>query len=461
MSRLVVVSNRVGPVRETAKAGGLAVAIVDALRTDGGVWFGWSGDISPEGTHGPVKREEAGRISLLTIDIDQAAYDTHYAGFCNRTLWPIFHYRLDLAHFDRELERGYWNVNNRFATRLFPLLEDDDVIWVHDYHFLALGSKLRTMGANQPIGFFLHIPFPVPEVFTALPNHEALARAMLAYDVVGFQTRRDANAFIRFFVEEYGAQVTEDGLLTVQGRTIKVGAFPIGIDTDTFRQFSLSPEANRQGKRLKTLPGDRCYVIGVDRIDYTKGLVERFRAFSKLLENYPENRNHVSLIQVAPTSRDELDAYIEIRQELEQITGNVNGRFSDLDWTPIRLTTRPLRRRSLAGLYRACRVGLVTPVRDGMNLVAKEYVAAQSEVDPGVLVLSRFAGAAESLDAAIIVNPYDVEDTAEGIQRAVIMPLDERRDRWRQLFSKVQGEDIEAWYSNFLGALRATARKAA
>lgn len=459
MSRLVVVSNRVGPVRETAKAGGLAVAIVEAMRAAGGVWFGWSGEISEEGTRGAIKTEQAGKISLVTLDIDQSDYDSYYGGFCNSTLWPIFHYRVDLALFDRELERGYWSVNDRFAERLFPQLEDDDVVWVHDYHFLALGSKLRSMGAEQPIGFFLHIPFPVPEVFTALPNHAALARAMLAYDVIGFQTHRDARAFIRYFIEECGATVTEDGHLTVQGRTVRVGAFPIGIDADTFHQFSLSPEANRQGKRLKSLPGERCYVIGVDRIDYTKGLAERFRAFSRLLENHPEIRNHVSLLQVAPASRSDVEAYIDIREELERISGNVNGRFSDLDWTPIRLTTRPLQRRSLAGLYRACRVGLVTPLRDGMNLVAKEYVAAQSEVDPGVLVLSRFAGAAEALDAALIVNPYDIDETAEVIQRAVNMPFDERRDRWRQLFEKVQTEDIKSWYSGFLGALKATARR--
>jgi len=458
MSRLVVVSNRVGPVRETAKAGGLAVAIVEAMRSEGGLWFGWSGEVSEEGTHGSIKTEQAGKISLVTLDIDQGDYDTYYAGFSNRTLWPIFHYRLDLAQFDHELERGYWGVNDRFATRLYPLLEDDDIVWVHDYHFLALGSKLRSMGARQPIGFFLHIPFPVPEVLAALPNHQSLVRAMLAYDVIGFQTNRDARAFVRYFVEEHGATVTEDGLLTVAGRTVRVAAFPIGIDTETIRKFSLSPEGRRQGDRLETLPGDRCYVIGVDRIDYTKGLVERFRAFSRLLETYPENRNHVSLIQVAPASRSDVDAYIDIREELERISGNVNGRFSDLDWTPIRLITRALQRRSLAGLYRACRVGLVTPLRDGMNLVAKEYVAAQNEYDPGVLVLSRFAGAAEALDAAIIVNPYDVEEVAEGIQKAVIMPFDERKDRWRQLYDKVQTEDIKTWYSSFLRALRATAR---
>ena len=459
MSRLVVVSNRVGPVRESAKAGGLAVAIVDALRAGGGLWFGWSGDITPEGTHATLKVEEAGRISLVTLDIDQADYDGYYAGFSNRTLWPIFHYRLDLAKFDRELEKVYWSVNERFATRLFPLLKDDDVLWVHDYHFLALGSKLRSMGAKHPIGFFLHIPFPVPEVMAALPSHGALIRAMLAYDVIGFQTKRDARAFVRYFVEEFGGTCTADGMLTVQGRTVKVGAFPIGIDADTFRKFSMSTDAHRMGRRLKSYAPERCHVIGVDRIDYTKGLVERFRAFSRLLENYPENRNNVSLLQVAPASRGDVDAYVDIREELERITGNVNGRFSDLDWTPIRLITRALKRRSLAGLYRASQVGLVTPLRDGMNLVAKEYVAAQPEEDPGVLVLSRFAGAAEALDAAVIVNPYDVDELAEGIQRAVMMPLDERIDRWRQLFEKVQSEDIEAWYTTFLDALRATRRQ--
>lgn len=454
MSRLVVVSNRVGPVRDSAKAGGLAVAIVDALRVSGGLWFGWSGDVSAEGTHGAVKTVQLGRMTLVTLDIDQTDYDTYYAGFSNRTLWPIFHYRLDLAQFDRDLERGYWSTNERFAARLFPLLKDDDVVWVHDYHFLPLGSKLRAMGVRQPIGFFLHIPFPVPEVLAGLPNHEVLVRAMLSYDVIGFQTKRDAAAFLRYFVEEHGGTVTGGHVLTVQGRRVHVGAFPIGIDTETFRKFSVSAEAIRQAVRLRA-DDRRRYVIGVDRIDYTKGLVERFRAFSRTLENHPENRGRVSLLQVAPPSRGDVDAYTDIREELERITGNVNGRFSDLDWAPIRLITRPLKRQSLAGLFQAARVGLVTPLRDGMNLVAKEYVAAQAEHDPGVLVLSRFAGAAEALDAALVVNPHDIDETAEAIQRAVAMPLDERRDRWRRLFDTVRRDDIAAWYSSFLDALRA------
>jgi trehalose 6-phosphate synthase len=459
MSRLVIVSNRVGPVRDSARAGGLAVAIVEALRESGGLWFGWSGEISEQGTHGPLKTETVGRIDLTTIDIDAEDYRLHYAGYTNRTLWPVFHYRLDLAEFEREWLDGYYAVNERFAARLYPLLRPDDIVWIHDYHFLPLAAQLRAMGAEQPIGFFLHIPFPVPEILTALPSHRRLVRAMLSCDLIGFQTDRDRRSFERYLLEEEEATATAGGRIRAHGRTITAAAFPVGIDAESFSRFAVSADAQRQVDRLAALLGDRLQIIGVDRLDYSKGLVERFRAYGELLENYPENRGRVSLLQIAPPSREELDAYIEIRQELERIAGNINGRYADFDWTPIRYITRGFQRRTLAGLYRASRVGLVTPLRDGMNLVAKEYVAAQDGEDPGVLVLSRFAGAAEALDGALIVNPYNVEGTAEVLQRAVQMSLTERRDRWSRLNQAVHRQDAASWRERFLTVLRNVRRE--
>lgn len=453
MSRLVVVSNRVGPVRDTARAGGLAVAIVEALKESGGLWFGWSGEVSEEGSHGALKTETAGRIELATIDLDPAEYRLHYAGYTNRTLWPIFHYRLDLADFDREMDRAYRAVNERFAARLFPLLRPDDVIWVHDYHFLPLAATLRAMGAEHRIGFFLHIPFPVPEILTALPNHAALVRAMLAYDLIGFQTDRDRRSFVRYLQEEEHAAIGGGDSVRAHGRTVIAAAFPVGIDADSFARFAASTEARRQVERTKRILGDGVQIIGVDRLDYSKGLPERFRAYGEMLEAYPDTRNRVSLLQIAPPSREDLDAYIEIRQELEQIAGNINGRYSDFDWIPIRYITRGFQRRTLAGLFRASRVGLVTPLRDGMNLVAKEYIAAQDAEDPGVLVLSRFAGAAEVLDAAMIVNPYNIEAVADTLQRAVHMPVDERRARWHSLCDTVRRNDAAAWRESYLSAL--------
>lgn len=455
MGRLVVVSNRVGPLKDTGRAGGLAVALVDALTKSGGIWFGWSGDVSEEGTFGQLKTQKSRSVQMVTLDMTQADYDMFYAGYANRTLWPVLHYRLDLADFDRRYEQGYRHVNERFATRVRPLLEPDDIIWVHDYHFLTMASNFRIMDVTNPIAFFLHIPFPAPEILAALPNAGSIVRAMLAYDLLGFQTEKDAVNFRRFVVEEIGGVDLGDGRLKIGSHEIIARAYPIGIDAEAFSKFAISPDARRNMNRLEKLLGGRQQIIGVDRIDYSKGLPERFRAFERLLEDYPENRGRVSLMQVAPPSRAELDAYVDIRRQLDELTGHVNGRFADLDWTPIRFLTKSFPRRALAGIYRASRVGLVTPLRDGMNLVAKEYVAAQRPEDPGVLVLSRFAGAAEQMQEAVIVNPHSDEEVAAGLQTAITMSLEERRDRWQLMFDRLCENDAVAWSNSIMADVAA------
>lgn len=454
MGRLVVVSNRVGPLKDTGRAGGLAVALVDALMETGGLWFGWSGTVSEEGSFGQMKTQKTRSVQMAQVDMTQADYDAFYAGYANRTLWPVLHYRLDLADFDHRFEQGYRYVNDRFATRLKPLIQDDDIIWVHDYHFLTFAASLRAMDVNNPLAFFLHIPFPAPEILAALPNAAGIVRAMLAYDLIGFQTERDASNFRRFVVEELGGVEQGGGHLQVGGREVIAKAYAIGIDAEAFSRFPMTPEARKNMTRLEKLLGGRQQIIGVDRIDYSKGLPERFRAFERLLEDYPENRGRVSMMQVAPPSRSELDAYIEIRRTLDELTGHVNGRFSDLDWTPIRFMTRSFPRRVLAGIYRVSRVGLVTPLRDGMNLVAKEYIAAQRAEDPGVLVLSRFAGAAERMPEAVIVNPHSAEEVAAGLQRAITMPLEERRNRWQTMFDRLCEEDAAAWSRSIMDDLK-------
>lgn len=460
MGKLIVVSNRVGPLRDSGRAGGLAVGLVDALRRRGGLWFGWSGEVSEEGTFGALKRDDAKAVQTAVIDLAPADHAEFYAGYANRTLWPVLHYRLDIAAFDRRFEEGYRRVNERFAARLKPMIGDDDLVWVHDYHFFRLGAELRAAGVENPIGFFLHIPFPGPEILAALPNHTALLRAMLAYDVIGFQTERDRAAFVRCLAEEMGVVEHEGGVVECMGRRVVVRAFPIGIDAEAFAGYAVSAEGRAHARRIeKTLAGRR-QIIGVDRIDYSKGLVERFRAFERLLEDYPENRGQVSFIQVAPPSRGEVDAYVGMRRSLERLAGHVNGRFADIDWTPIRFLTRSFPRKALAGLYRSSEVGLVTPLRDGMNLVAKEFVAAQDPESPGVLVLSRFAGAAEQMREALIVNPHSAEGVAEALQSALRMPLDERKDRWRRMFERMRGNDAHHWAETVLELLAATGRGA-
>ncbi|MEQ9642353.1 MAG: alpha,alpha-trehalose-phosphate synthase (UDP-forming) [Alphaproteobacteria bacterium] len=455
MSRLIVVSNRVTvpTKRQQANAGGLAVAIHAALRRYHGIWFGWSGDV----VDAPAVRAEvarAGAATIATIDLSHDDLDEYYNGFANRTLWPLFHYRTDLTAYDRQFDKGYYRVNARFAHALAPMIERDDLIWVHDYHLIACGAELRRMDISNRIGFFLHIPFPSPEVLMTLPNHQALVRAMFAYDLVGFQTERDKRAFRDYVVNEAGGAAANDEWLTCFGRTVRVSAFPIGIDAKEFEQMAESAEARRHLDRMADSRKNRRLVIGVDRLDYTKGLPERFDAYERLLERYPENRGAVLMLQVAPPSRVGVQEYADLRANLEARSGHINGSYADFDWVPVRYVNRGYNRRALAGLYRASRVGLVTPLRDGMNLVAKEYVVAQEESDPGVLVLSRFAGAAQQLEQALLVNPHDIDGVVEALQRALTMPVAERRRRWRALRDNIFDEDVYAWRDHFVDALR-------
>ncbi len=455
MDRLIVISNRVGPLSDEGKAGGLAVGLADALRQRGGVWFGWSGETSAQGTHGPLHVKTEGKVQLATIDLTEPDLNAFYRGFANQALWPILHYRVDLANFDRRFVETYERINERFGSRLRPLLKPGDVVWVHDYHFIPLGEQIRAGGFDGAIGFFLHVPFPPPEVITSLPHAHRLVRSMLAYDVVGFQTKVDRDNFARFLTSEFNGHDLGDDRVEAAGRTVHAAVFPIGIDTKRFAGFATTVEAKRRYDQLRSVLRDRKQVIGVDRLDYSKGIPERLRAFERLLEAYPENRNKVSLLQVAPVSRGDVDAYAELRRELEELAGHINGIHGLLDWTPVRIMTRGFARKGLAGLYRASNVALVTPLRDGMNLVAKEYVAAQNPDDPGVLVLSRFAGAAAELQEALIVNPYDIAEVAEVLQRALAMPLAERKRRWRALNETISQNNARNWCNTFLDALDA------
>ncbi|MGE4220348.1 MAG: alpha,alpha-trehalose-phosphate synthase (UDP-forming) [Alphaproteobacteria bacterium] len=455
MSRLVVVSNRVGSLKNSNQAGGLAVAMADALRATGGLWFGWSGEIDERAEEASPQIEEAGRVRIATIPLTEREYADYYLGFSNQELWPVFHYRLDLAAFDRGFIAGYRRVNQRFAQSLLPLLAQDDTVWVHDYHLIPLGAELRARGAGQRIGFFLHIPWPPRAVFVATPEHVWLVRSMFAYDLVGFQTETDAAHFRRYVVEEIGGTDHGDGRLTAFGRTIRAEVFPIGIDVDGFRRMATTREAMEQIERLKRRMLGRAHIIGVDRLDYSKGLPDRFRAFQRLLDLYPHNRKAVTLTQIAPPTREDVHAYAEIRDELAQLSGQINGAYGDFDWTPVRYIHRPVMRRTLAAIFRCSEVGLVTPLRDGMNLVAKEYVAAQNPDSPGVLILSRFAGAAEDMEEALIINPYDVDGVVEALQRALSMRVEERRERHAALLDRIRKCDVAIWRRRFLDTLRA------
>lgn len=454
MGRLVVVSNRVPALDREAAAGGLAVGVSAALESTGGLWFGWSGVAAAEPA-ADVSIHETGAFTLVTFDLSESDYEGFYEGLANRALWPLFHNRLDLTAFNAEDYAAYRRVNRLFAEKLRPLLVPGDVIWIHDYHLFLLGDELRKMGVAAPLGFFLHIPFPPPEVFLALPWHREVTEALSACDLLGFQTLRDARNFVHFAAEEAGAEPLADGRLRVRDHILKVGAYPIGIDVEDFAGKVASPRHGRLIKRLTQRLGERTWIVGVDRLDYTKGISQRFRAFEMFLERDSAHRGRVSFLQIAAPSREGVPEYVEMRSELETIAGRINGRHTELTWIPLIYINKSFGHERLAALYRLSRVGFVTPLRDGMNMVAKEYVAAQDGEDPGVLVLSRFSGAAEEMDGAVIVNPYDVDGMAEALRMAVEMPLDERIARWSQSMDKLRKNTIHDWGKRFIKDLRA------
>ncbi len=454
--RLIVVSNRVAAVDEKKGAiGGLAIGMLAALRASGGLWFGWSGRIGHEEASPQPAIVHRGGITYATVDLSPKDYAGYYNGYANRTLWPLFHYRLHLTDYDREDCTTYLNVNRSFAERLAPLLRLTDLIWVNDYHLIPLGEALRGLGLGQRMGFFLHTPFPAPQVLTALPNHAQIMRQLMAYDVIGFQTAVDLRAFRDYIRFEADSVVEPDGRVTAYGRTALAGAFPIGIDTDDFAALAKETEASIKTERLRLSLLQRDLIIGVDRLDYSKGLVERFCAYERFLELFPKRRTHVILMQIAPPTRSDVPEYQEIRRTLERRTGHINGRFAEPDWVPIRYLNRSFSRKVLAGYYRTSRIGLITPLRDGMNLVAKEYVAAQNPDDPGVLVLSQFAGAAQELDSALIVNPFDTDGVAEAIEQALSMSTDERQERWGAMMDQLRRQDVCAWRDSFLDKVTA------
>ena len=452
MGRLVIVSNRVGSSLK-GNEGGLATAMLAAFDQQEVVWLGWSGEIT-DGPPGPTRVHREGRLTRMLVDLERTDYEGYYLEFANSVLWPVFHYRVNLAEYGRERWATYGRVNEMFAERLVPALAPDDILWVHDYHMIPLGAALQRLRVDNPIGFFLHIPFPAPEVLATLPVHEALVRALFAYDLVGFQTEKDLKAFRDYVEREAGGWIGGDGTVHAYGTSVRAGSFPISIDPRLVADRAARAASTRRAARLRESLSDQRLVIGVDRLDYTKGLVHRFDAVERLLETNPQYRRAIVVLQIAPPSREDVLEYQRIRAELDARIGRINGRFGEPDHLPVRYVNRSFRQETLFGFYRASRVALVTPLRDGMNLVAKEFIASQDPDNPGVLVLSRFAGAARELDTALIVNPFDVDQIADALDRALAMPVEERRDRYGAMMAQLEEHNVHAWRDAFLDALQ-------
>jgi trehalose 6-phosphate synthase len=416
----------------------------------GGVWFGWSGTISDDHS---VKSQIDGSVQYATIDLTQSEHDRYYNEFSNSTLWPLLHSMPELMSFDRRNAIAYRAVNERMATSLAPLLRPTDMIWVHDYHLMAMPAMLRARNVQAPIGFFLHIPFPSPDMLASVPEAGSLIRDLLAADLIGFQTQNDVENFAEAAHRLAGATRLTGGWLHVGDRRVRLGAFPVEIEAREFAHIAEQAWRAAPTERLRRSLHGQKLVLGVDRLDPTKGLIQRLAGYRRLLETRPDWRRRVTMLQIAAESRKDVQAYRSLREAVDREAGSINSEWSEPDWTPLRLVARAGARATMGGYMREARVGLVTPLRDGMNLVAKEYVAAQDPQDPGVLILSRFAGAARQLSAALLVNPHDADEMADALDTGLRMSLSERQERWQACWHAIDGATPAQWGRNFLATL--------
>lgn len=466
LQRLVVVSNRLpaslkeegGEWKVKAGAGGLVTALAPVLKNRGGMWIGWSGTSDPDVDVDGLLADfsaEAG-YELRTVPLTEEEVDGYYFGFSNEIIWPLFHDLQTRCRFHPRYWRTYLDVNFKFAEAVARRTTPDDYIWIQDYHLMHQAFFLKSMGVRRNLGFFLHIPFPTPDIFMKLPWRWKVIQALTEYDLVGFQTMQDRRNFVGCLhrlmpeakVEGRGAVVTVD----LGNRKFRLGAFPISIDFNQFSEMASREEVGQKTFELREALRHRKIILGVDRLDYTKGIPERIRSIQTLLRRYPDLKGRINFIQIAVPSREEVDEYKDLRLEIEQLVGRVNGEFSIPGWVPVHYHYRNLPHDELVAFYAAADIGLVTPLRDGMNLVAKEYCACNNSED-GVLVLSEFAGAAAQLQKhAYLVNPYDMEGIAKALHRAFHWGKEERRSNMVHLRDHVRKNNIFWWVDSFLQA---------
>ncbi len=463
--KLFIVSNRLpiivdqidGHWKVNASSGGLITALAPLMKANHGTWMGWPG-CGPEAPVVPLLEthsQEQG-YELKPVLISDEEIEKYYRGFSNQTIWPLFHDLIGYATFDAGNWDVYNTVNERFATEIAKHAAPEHFVWIHDYQLMLVAHYLREMSVSVELNFFLHIPFPSCDLLRRMPWRTEIIQALLKYDHLGFQTNHDR----RNFVQCVKALIPEASVrgyryqteIKLEGRTIKLGTYPISIDFNEFNDHARSAEVADSAWFVHENLPSRKLILGLDRLDYTKGIPDRFLAFERALEKYPELHQNVSLVQIVVPSRTKVPEYRDLKEYLDGLAGGINGRFSQHGWVPIHYMFRELDRTQLLGYYRACEIALITPLRDGMNLVAKEYCASSIE-NNGVLILSEFAGAAEQLSkGALMVNPYDLEGTADAIYAAYIMSPEERQNRMRMLRSEVRRNDVQRWISWFLGS---------
>jgi trehalose 6-phosphate synthase len=462
--RLLAISNRLPELRtpedpsdaRKRSVGGLVSALEPALSARGGLWLGWSGRTLPGDEPSAVEAAEDTSPPIAWIDLPQRWAERYYNGFCNRSLWPLLHTFPSRVRFHDAEWEAYEAANEAFAEAAMNLVDPGAAIWVHDFHLLLVAGAMRRRGHRGPIGLFLHVPFPGPDLFSMIPWADRLLDQLLEFDLIGLHTRWFVDN-LRHCVSALTPARVGDDVIEHRERRVHVAAFPIGIAPEGFREPPEPGMAEEISSLLNAIAPSRL-VVGVDRLDYTKGIPERLRAFSRLIHEHPEWRGKVSLVQVSVPSRADVPDYAEQRRQVENAVGRINGELGEASWVPVRYLYRSYPRNELSQLYRAADVGYVTPLRDGMNLVAKEYVAAQDPEDPGVLLLSRFAGAAFELPSAVLTNPWHEEGMARDLDRALRMSLEERRANHQKLLAAVHRTTATSWAEDFLTALEACRR---
>lgn len=449
--RLIVVSNRIAHPGDV-RCGRLAMILRGVLRTHGGVWFGWSGTVG-NASQLVVSQDRRDKFDMAAMDLDASDHNTFCNGFSARVLHPLLHNRLHDMEFSRDDMTAWFRLNARFAEQLAKQLQPNDRIWINDLHMLPMVGGLRELGVDNRIGLFLHEALPACNVLASLPCHDEVFKSLSACDLLGVQTTRDAHALHEYLTRFHGAVGSRGDRLRIGRRRLRLSAFPVGIDVDHMADLARRAEARDLFRRFRVKLGSHKLLLGIDRPDHSKGLCQRLHAIDHLLRQSPQLAGTFTMLQISPSVRYDMPHYRDLDREICRHISDINGRHAGPDWAPVRYVKKDFRQQVLAGYLRAADVGLMTPLRDGMTLVAKEYVACQDPSDPGVLVLSRFSGAACELTDALQVNPMDIGDMAAGMRTAMRMSLHERRARWESLMDVLRRQDLRRWGGDFLDAL--------
>lgn len=458
MSKLIVLSNRVSlPNPEKQAAGGLAVALQDALQESGGIWLGWNGEKISHDQSPEFNELVEGQVQYLTCPLTEQQYQGYYCGFANHTLWPAMHERRDLIEYQQEEFEIYQQVNRLFAEKLQQIAAVDDVIWVHDYHFLSVAHYCRELGMPNKIGFFLHIPFAPLSIWSAIPSAQKLIEDLCCYDVIGLQTEQDESRCQQVCSSYLKTATIQQLLFSEQIHVKTIKCYPIGVDPEKLQHVAEQQVEQPQDIFDPALLQQQKTIIGVDRIDYSKGLLERFQAFAGFLEQYPEYQKRVTELQVACPCRMEIPVYHQLYDQLTETVSQINSELGQDYWHPIECTHQTIQHEKLMGLYRLSDICWINSLRDGMNLVAKEYVAAQNPEDPGVLILSKYTGAAEQMSQALIVDPQDPNNMIQTLKKALELSKKERIRRYEQLMQGLKAFDIHDWRNSFLRDLNQAA----